>query len=79
MTNPNEEANTITITISCKVCAKEFGFTCALDFYEAVVAAAEEDGEGVVFTATCPECRAETEDPFLQLMNKVQARMNERT
>jgi len=74
-----DEAETKTIRISCKVCAKEFDFTVALDFYEAVVAAAEEDGEGVVFTATCPECRAETEDPFLQLMNKVQARMNERT
>ena len=78
MINHNDEANTITITISCKVCAKEFGFTCALDFYEAVVAAAEEAGEGVVFTATCPECKAETTDPFLQLMNKLQARINER-
>ena len=79
MTNRNDEANTITISISCKVCAKEFGFTCALDFYEAVVAAAEEAGEDVVFTGTCPECKAETTDPFLQLMNEVQARLKERS
>lgn len=79
MKKHNDEAETKTIRISCKVCAKEFDFTVAHDFYEAVFAAAEEDGENVVFTATCPECRAETEDPFLQLMNKVQARMNERS
>jgi hypothetical protein len=54
----NDEAKTKTIRISCKVCAKEFDFTCALDFYEAVVAAAEEDGEEVVFTATCPEMQS---------------------
>ena len=83
MKNRNDDAKTKTITISCKVCAKvcakEFDFTCALDFYEAVVAAAEEDGEEVVFTATCPECKAETTDPFLQLMNKIQAQINERS
>ena len=79
MKKHSDEAETRTIRISCKVCAKEFGFTVALDFYEVVVAAAEENGEDVVFTATCPECRAETEDPFLQLMNKVQPRMNERS
>jgi len=79
MKKHNDEAETKTIRISCKVCAKEFDFAVALEFYEAVVAAAEEDGEGVVFTATCPGCRAETEDPFLQLMNRVQAQLNERS
>jgi len=79
MKNRNDETKTKTITISCKVCAKEFDSTCALEFYEAVVAAAEEDGEDVVFTGTCPECKAETEDPFLQLMNEAQARINERS
>jgi hypothetical protein len=71
MKNRNDDAKTKTITISCKACAKVFDFTCALDFYEAVVAAAEEDGEEVVFTATCPECKAETTDPFLQLRHIV--------
>jgi hypothetical protein len=75
----DDEAKTKTIRISCTVCAKEFDFRYALDFYEAEVAAAEEDGEEVVFTATCPECRAETTDPFLQLMNKIQAQLNERS
>lgn len=79
MNNRNDELKTKTIVISCKVCAKEFEFTCALEFYEAVVAAAEEDGENVAFTGTCPECKAETTDPFLQLMNKLQARINERS
>lgn len=79
MTNYKDVDQFKTIRISCKVCAREFDFTGALDFYEAVVAAAEEDGEAVVFTATCPECKAETSDPFLQLMNKVQARVNERS
>ena len=79
MTNHNDEADTITIRISCNVCAKEFGSTCALDLYEAVVAGAEEACEGVVLPATCPECKAKTTDPFLQLMNKVRARMNERS
>ena len=79
MKNRNEDAKTKTIRISCKVCAKEFDFTCALEFYEVAVAQAEEAGEDVVFTGTCPECKAETEDPFLQLMNREQARMNERT
>src|SRR5215472_14985131 len=44
------EISTKTIRISCKVCAEEFDLTVALDFYEAVVAAAEEDGETVAFT-----------------------------
>lgn len=56
---------------------EEFGFTCALDFYEVTMAAAEEAGEDVVFAGTCPECKAETEDPFLQLMNRGRARINE--
>ena len=79
MTNRNDEAETKTIRISCKVCAREFDLTVALDFYEAAVAAAEENREDVVFTGTCPECKAETADPFQQLMNKVQARLNERS
>lgn len=77
MKDRDDELRTKTIMISCKVCAKEFEFTCALEFYEAAVAAAGEDGEDVVFTGTCPECKAETTDPFLRLMNKVQARINE--
>jgi len=27
-----------------------------IDFYEALAAAAKEDGEGVVFTSMCPQC-----------------------
>jgi hypothetical protein len=50
--------------ISCKQCAKEFEFTCALDFYEVAVAAAEEAGEDVVFAGTCPQCKAETSELF---------------
>jgi hypothetical protein len=79
MKDRDDVPKTKTIRISCKVCAKEFDFICALEFYEAVVAAAGEDGEDVVFTGTCPECKAETTDPFLQLMNKLQARINERS
>lgn len=79
MKNRNDEAKTKTIRISCKVCAKEFDFTVALDFYEAVVAAAAENDEDVVFTATCPECKAETTDPFMQVMNEIPARINERS
>jgi UDP-N-acetyl-D-mannosaminuronic acid transferase (WecB/TagA/CpsF family) len=74
----NDVAEWKIIRIPCKQCAREFDFVVALDFYEALRAAAEEDGEDVVFTGTCPECKAETEDPFLQLMNEAQARMNER-
>ncbi|MGC2182532.1 MAG: hypothetical protein WA637_04550 [Terriglobales bacterium] len=76
MTNHNDVGEWKTIRISCKQCAKEFDFVIALAFYEAAIAAAE--GDPVVFTGTCPECRAETQDPFLQLMNKVQARIKER-
>jgi hypothetical protein len=47
-----------TIRISCKQCAKEFEFTCALDSYEVAVAAVEEGGEDVVITGTFPECKA---------------------
>lgn len=79
MKKHNNKAEMKTIRISCKVCAKEFDFTVALDFYEAVVAAAEEAGEDVVFAGTCPQCRAETADPFLQLINRVQAQLNERS
>jgi formate dehydrogenase maturation protein FdhE len=78
MTNRNDFAEWKTIRIPCKQCAKEFDFRLARDVYEALRTAAEEDGEDLVYAGTCPECKAETEDPFLQLMNKVQARMNER-
>jgi len=35
--------------------------------YEAMVAAAEEDGETPIFEGRCPDCRAS--DPFLKMMN----------
>jgi hypothetical protein len=57
-----------TIRIPCKQCAKEFDFKCPLKLYEALRAAAEKDGEDVIFTDTCPECRKD--DPFLAAMDK---------
>ncbi len=56
------------IRISCKQCAKEIESKCPLILYQAVLAAAEEEGEDVVFTGTCDECRKD--DPFLTLMDK---------
>ena len=44
------------IRISFNESARGFGFTCVIDFYEALAAAAKEDGEGVVFTSMCPQC-----------------------
>ena len=64
----SELSNWKVIRIPCKQCAKEFDFRCPIKLYEAAVAVAEEDGEGVNFTGTCPECRKD--DPFLTLMNK---------
>jgi hypothetical protein len=64
MKTRNDMGNFKTILISCKQCAKEFEFICALDFYEIAVATAEEAGEDVVFAGTCPGCKAEISDPF---------------
>ncbi len=64
MKHRNDMGNFKTILISCKQCAKEFEFTCALDFYEVAAATAEEAGEDVIFAGTCPECEAETAAPF---------------
>jgi hypothetical protein len=75
MTNHNDIGGTKTIRIPCKQCGKEFDFVVALRFYEAAIEAAE--GDPVVFTGTCPECRTETTNPLLQLMNKVQGPINE--
>ena len=57
-----------TIRIPCKQCAKEFDFKCPLELYEAALAVAEKDGEDVIFTGTCPECRKD--DPLLRLMDE---------
>jgi hypothetical protein len=39
-----------------------------MHYYETMVAIAEEDGEPVEFTGTCPDCRAD--DPFLRMLDE---------
>ncbi|HKV81819.1 MAG TPA: hypothetical protein VJP02_26970 [Candidatus Sulfotelmatobacter sp.] len=54
--------------VPCKVCAKEFRLHMPMHIYEMMVAAAEEDGEKLEFTGTCPSCRQC--DPFLRMLDE---------
>jgi hypothetical protein len=56
-----------TIIVPCKRCAQEFELRLPMHYYETMVAIAEEDGETVEFTGTCPDCRAD--DPFLRMLD----------
>jgi Fe2+ or Zn2+ uptake regulation protein len=63
----NEEDHKV-MAAACKECGKEFEMRIPIRIYEAMVAAAEEDGETPVFTGRCPDCRER--NPFLKVLKE---------
>ena len=57
---------------SCKECGKEFEKRIPIRIYEAMLGAAEEDGETPVFEGRCPDCQER--DPFLKLFKSTRVR-----
>ena len=63
----NDEDYKVT-SAACKECGKEFEMRIPIRIYEAMVTAAEEDGETPIFTGRCPDCQER--DPFLKFLKE---------
>ena len=56
------------LIVPCKRCGEEFELRLPMHIYEMYLATAEEEGETLVWTGTCPSCRKD--DPFLRMLDE---------